>query len=235
MIACNIFAVVGMFACWDLRAINGTDTGRPTDPKPETRNHKTTTQDKTTIITMSSRAIRRLRQEQQEALTSLEDDDDESDDEPEQKTGFLDMLDESDEEESSDDDDDDVRAAPQIVKAANTVKPSQEKEEEDIDAILSSFHNERSISHSESADATPTLRSLLLSPSRGYDVQSLDLDHAVRSLLGGANVGGEGESRQRGKGRSKVTAKKYLFGRPRETWGKPPSCEFQVMLLLHLI
>jgi hypothetical protein len=187
---------------------------------------------------MSSRAIRRLRQEQQEALTSHEDGDVESDDEPEQKAGFLDMLDESDEDESSDDnsdDDDDVRAAPQIFKAANTVKPSQQKEEEDIDAILSSFHNERSISHSESADATPTLRSLLLSPSRGYDVQSLDLDHAVRSLLGGANVGGEVESRQRGKGRSKVTAKKYLFGRPRETWGKPPSCEFQVMLLLHLI
>ena len=148
----------------------------------------------------------------------------------------MDMLDESSEEESEDESSDDEpreKSKPVVVESSKNMAP-EEAEEEDLDAILSSFHNESDAPLPQSAPVTPSLRSLLLAPSRGYDIQALDLDYAVRSLLGGvgnaANIEEEDINDQRrggrgrgGGGRKRVAAKKYLFGRPKESWGKPPS------------
>lgn len=174
---------------------------------------------------MSSRAIRRLRQEQ-EASFVPDEEEYESEEESQPKGGFLGMLDEESSDDSDEDSDD---AGSQGAVPREVVKPAaimSSKVEEDLDAILSSFH-EHSTLQFEDSNTLPSLRSILLSPSRGFDPQTLDLDYAVRSLLG-AVVGADDDvqrGQRRKKGRSK-TVKKYLFGRPRETWGKPPSCEF---------
>eukprot|EP00804_Cyclotella_cryptica_P014890 CCRYP_017888-RA/>CCRYP_017888-RA protein AED:0.28 eAED:0.28 QI:0/-1/0/1/-1/1/1/0/768 len=211
---------------------------------------------------MSSRALRRLREEKEAALQYnepdiSENDDDDDDDETPKKGGFLGMLHEEesssdDEEETEDDDDDTVTDddddddseqqhkgnKPVVVNEpsrSNTAKQPQqlhEDDEEDIDAILSSFHphdetqQPSQSSNAATANAAPSLRSLLLSPSHGYDVQSLDLDHAMRSLLGSAPniaVDDANNRQRRGGGRKRTAVKKYLFGRPRDSWGRPPS------------
>ncbi|KAL7488435.1 hypothetical protein ACHAW6_014027 [Cyclotella cf. meneghiniana] len=184
---------------------------------------------------------------------NISDDDDEE--ETPQKGRFLGMLHEdetsSDDDDGTDDDHDDDNddddndddhhhdgSNSVVVKEPSkptAVKPQQQQqqqqeEEEDIDAILSSFHphdetQQPAQSTAATAKAVPSLRSLLLSSSHGYDIAALDLDQAMRSLLGSApNIGEDATNRPRkGAGRKRTAVKKYLFGRPRETWGKPPS------------
>ena len=151
-----------------------------------------------------------------------------------------------------------------------------EEEEEDLDAILSDMNiiqqgtttdtdhhaiDSAAVGNSNSACIqkhlkSNTIRQLLLSSSTTtnnknedgyhYDIQDLDLDYAMRSLVGGgANIGGDPfamddlhaqqqqQQQQRGRrgghrgggrgGRTKRLVKKYLFGKPRDEWGKPPS------------
>lgn len=89
----------------------------------------------------------------------------------------------------------------------------------------------------------PTVRTILLSKATGFDSRDLDLDHAMRSLLGaerdgqlalgGNNANNNNAQNNRGRGRRnnqrgggrapRPLAKRYLFGKPRPEWGKPPS------------
>jgi hypothetical protein len=126
-----------------------------------------------------------------------------------------------------------------------------EGKEEDLDAILFEMNikNERGEYPTTAAVTSSghhtSLRALLL----GFDVQDLDLDHAMRSLIGvggvmaaggGGGVGGiaaigdDGfgmpqQQQRRGRGgngggrRYHALPRKFLFGRPRPEWGKPPS------------
>eukprot|EP00956_Cyclotella_meneghiniana_P003106 scaffold3800_cov77-Cyclotella_meneghiniana.AAC.2 len=183
---------------------------------------------------MSSRAIRRLREEQEASLLhdDVVDSDEEDDDQQNQHGGFLDMLEESESESESSDDDDEGEGAEAgelvvtpVLKSSKQPPPPAQVEE-DIDAILSSFHDKISPESDEQATAaaTPTVRSLLLSRSHGYDIQALDLDHAVRSLLGGGSaMAAEPQERRAGNKGGRKTVKRYLFGRPKDAWGKPPS------------
>ena len=177
---------------------------------------------------MSSRAIRRLRQEQLDAeessLPPIDDDDIDEEDVP--KGGFLDMLqdDDSSEEESSEEESSSASdgASPEQRPLAKPKNDRIKPQEEDIDDILSSFQDTSSTPvKKEIVQRSLTVRSLLLSSSHGFDMSALDLDQAVKSLLGGAVVGGmeEGQRRRKKNGRGR-TVKRYLFGRPRETWGK---------------
>ena len=107
-------------------------------------------------------------------------------------------------------------------------KPAKVEKEEDIDTILSSFQTTKTQDVDTSSSAqTPTLRNILLNKNHGYDIQALDLDYAVKSLLGGVGGVGVGEfennprgggvgGRGGGGGGGRRTVKKYLFGRPRE-------------------
>ena len=181
---------------------------------------------------MSSRAIRRLRQEQLDAeessLPPIDDDDIDEEDVP--KGGFLDMLqdDDSSEEESSEEDSSSASdgASPEQRPLAKPKNDRIKPQEEDLDVILSSFQDTSSTPvKKEIVQRSLTVRSLLLSSSHGFDMSALDLDQAVKSLLGGVVVGGMEEGQTRGgrrkkNGRGGRTAKRYLFGRPRETWGK---------------
>ena len=133
-------------------------------------------------------------------MMMLDDDDEES---------------ESESDESSHDDGDDgdsknekmektmnnitKNATPRKKKAAD----KKEEEEEDLDAILSDMNiiqqqdtadTHTAIDSAASANIEQnvlptTIRQLLLSTNNknGYDVQDLDLDNAMRSLLGGEN------------------------------------------------
>lgn len=176
---------------------------------------------------MSSRAIRRLREEQEASLLPENDDSEEEDVQQNQHGGFLGMLEESESEnESSDDDEEGAEAGEMVVTAPKPSKqPPPAQVEEDIDAILSSFHDKISPESEEHATAaTPTIRSLLISRSHGYDTQALDLDHAVRSLLGGGSaIAADPQERRGGNKGGRKTVKRYLFGRPKDAWGKPPS------------
>jgi hypothetical protein len=128
-------------------------------------------------------------------------------------------------------------------------------EEEDLDAILSEMNVKNELGGHPSTAAVSSngrhtsLRALLLSKGSGFDVQDLDLDHAMRSLIGmggimaAAGGGGGGvfaaigddgfgvpqQPLRRGRGgngggrRRHALTKKFLFGRPRPEWGKPPS------------
>jgi hypothetical protein len=186
---------------------------------------------------MSSRAIRRLRQEQLEA-TRLDNVEDESEEEEEQvvvqTTGFLDLDDDSSDDESesssSNDDDNNSASTPKpLPSKLETKNKKKREEEEDIDTIISSFQTVTAAAAPKTQPAsTPTLRNILLSQQHGYDIQALDLDNAVKSLLGGGVAIGGGDHRlnetPRGGGRSggrgvgggRRTVKRYLFGRPRE-------------------
>ncbi|KAL3775030.1 hypothetical protein ACHAWO_007215 [Cyclotella atomus] len=183
---------------------------------------------------MSSRALRRLRQEQLEATldTNAEESEEEEEEEEVQKTGFLQLdssEDESSEDESSDDEDSAAAAAQSTPKPTVKAKPAKVEKEEDIDTILSSFQPTKTHDvDAPSSSQTQTLRNILLNKNHGYDIQALDLDYAVKSLLGGVGdfenyPRGCGGGRGRGGGGGRRTVKKYLFGRPRESWGKPPS------------
>ncbi|KAL9185532.1 hypothetical protein ACHAXT_003309 [Thalassiosira profunda] len=200
---------------------------------------------------MSSRALRRLREEKEAALAEEEGSGEEESSEEEEARGgaFMDMLEEessSEEESDSDDDDGDKESAPVATSPAKPKKGKPQKppkEEEDLDAILSdlkiqSGHPDAAGEGETSPSGPPTIRSLLLSRKSGYDLQDLDLDHAMRSLLGGAAGGNphmgddfmdapppqQGRRQRGGQPRGRRTlAKKYLFGKPRTEWGKPPS------------
>lgn len=222
---------------------------------------------------MSSRALRRLREEKEAALAAeAEEGEEESSEEEEEDDGgnkggggFMMMLEEEssseEESESSDDgdeidgDDDDGKEEKKVAAPAKSKKTSKEEkileEEEDLDAILSDLNIQSSHHDSSTADnsspaaaALPTIRSLLLSKQKGFDVQDLDLDYAMRSLLGGAGAAAgdvhmgddimgahqpqpQGGRRGRGGGNNqrgrRTLAKKYLFGKPKNEWGKPPS------------
>jgi hypothetical protein len=176
---------------------------------------------------MSSRALRRLRQEQLEATldTNAEESEEEEEEEEVQKTGFLQLdssEDESSEDESSDDEDSAAAAAQSTPKPTVKAKPAKVEKEEDIDTILSSFQPTKTHDvDAPSSSQTQTLRNILLNKNHGYDIQALDLDYAVKSLLGGVGdfenyPRGCGGGRGRGGGGGRRTVKKYLFGRPRE-------------------
>ncbi|KAL3769371.1 hypothetical protein ACHAW5_010490 [Stephanodiscus triporus] len=138
---------------------------------------------------------------------------------------------------------------PNSNKARNEEEDDDE-EEEDLDAILfdMNIHTEQKehqptadTANARSSSSHTSLRALLLSKERGFDVQDLDLNHAMRSLIGvggvvagvgggDAMIGDDGfgvqpQPQQRGRGgrRRYTLARKFLFGRPRPEWGKPPS------------
>lgn len=214
---------------------------------------------------MSSRALRRLREEKEAAAISeendgSEEDDDTSDDDEDGNGGgggnkaFLMMLEEESSEEDSssedgEDSDTEQEERERMTKAAaaakkNKQQQAQQKEsEEDLDVILSDIKiqtpDDASSTIDSPDDATnKTLRSILLSDKNGYEVSHLDLDNAVRNLVGGAAAavgnpmddgmpnqpqnqrGGRGN---KNRGKRTTLAKKYLFGRPKSEWGKPPS------------
>ena len=141
---------------------------------------------------------------------------------------------------------------------ARNVDDDDDEEEEDLDAILfdMNIHSDQKehVAARGSGDGgghTTSIRVLLLSKETGFDVQDLDLDHAMRSLVGVAGVvaaaaagagagagaggnaamgggfGGQQQQQHRGRGgrnnRRYAPAKKFLFGRARPEWGKPPS------------
>ena len=216
---------------------------------------------------MSSRALRRLRVEQEASLAEEHDDDESSSDEEQNDGGgggFMAMLEEesSSEEESSesDDEEEEEEDQPAVVAASNKSKIGQAtakkeqapavEEEEDLDAILSDMKIQNEITGDEaenndpSASTSSTVRSILLSKTHGYDTQDLDLDYALRDLLGGAAVAGnplfiddddiqQQQQLQQQRGRNnrnrggrnnrRTVAKKYLFGKVKPEWGKPPS------------
>jgi hypothetical protein len=223
---------------------------------------------------MSSRALRRLRVEQEASLAGEQDDDESSSDEDQNDGGggggFMAMLEEesSSEEESSDsdgeDESDEVQPAAAATVPSNKSKkeqatskkqqpPVKEEEEEDLDAILSDMKIQNQLTgdkaennNDPSAISSSTIRSILLSRTHGYDTQDLDLDYALRDLLGGAAVAGnplfiddddiqqqqqQQQQQQRGRnnrnrgGRNnrRTVTKKYLFGKAKPEWGKPPS------------
>jgi len=215
---------------------------------------------------MSSRALRRLRVEQEASLAEEHDDDESSSDEEQNDGGgggFMAMLEEesSSEEESSesDDEEEDEEDQPAVAtsnkskKGQATAKKEQApvEEEEDLDAILSDMKIQNQITGDEAENNDPsastsssTVRSILLSKANGYDTQDLDLDYALRDLLGGAAVAGnplfiddddiqQQQQLQQQRGRNnrnrggrnnrRTVAKKYLFGKVKPEWGKPPS------------
>ena len=194
---------------------------------------------------MSSRAIRRLRQEQLDSQLENVDESEEEEEVVVQKTGFLDLDDSddsSDEESTSSDDTDEdgnkEKAEHDVTRPTVKAPKSKPKAaaEEDIDDILSSFQTNTQVKHHDDANnptnvsnTDTTLRQILLSQKHGYDISALDLDNAVKSLLGGGIIGGVVEDEPRvqrgGRGgrhhnqgnlRRRQTVKKYLFGRPRE-------------------
>lgn len=204
---------------------------------------------------MSSRALRRLREEKEAAaaLEAANEEDEESSEEEEEDNniggGFTMMLDE-DSESSSDEDDSEIKKEQAPVKP--NPKPKVEKEE-DLDAILSDM-NIKSSDHSTNIDDTTveeepnTVRSILLSKTKGFDVQDMDLDAALRALVGGGAAGagvaagiddpfadqipqqqqrvirGRNRGGHRNNPRSRGgPSKKYIFGKARAEWGKPPS------------
>ncbi|KAL7435471.1 hypothetical protein ACHAXM_004672 [Skeletonema potamos] len=187
--------------------------------------------------------------------------------------GFMAMLEEesSSEEDSSDSDEDDKSDAAlpaaavaatvasnkskkeQITPSKKQRQPREEEEDdedEDLDAILSDMKLQNQLTgdetenNNDSSFRSSTIRSILLSRAHGYDTQDLDLDYAMRDLLGGAAVAGGNplfiddddiiqqqlqqrgrNNRNRGGGRNnrRTVAKKYLFGKVKPEWGKPPS------------
>lgn len=130
-------------------------------------------------------------------MMMLDDDDEES---------------ESESDESSHDDIDDDGDSDRKEKTINNITKNvtprkrkaadkKEEDEEDLDAILSDMNiiqqgttDRATIDSAASANIEQnvlptTIRQLLLSTNNknGYDVQDLDLDNAMRSLLGGEN------------------------------------------------
>ena len=169
------------------------------------------------------------------------DDSDESSSEEESSS------DEDEDESGSENKKADELPAPVVKsKKGNKTEP---KEEEDLDAILSDMNIQSSTHDNPDGTTTtpttaiqlPTIRSFLLAKQKGFDAQDLDLDYSMRSLVGGQHgaLGGggddgmpqppnqQGNRRQRGnqnnpRGR-RTLAKRYLFGKPKVEWGKPPS------------
>jgi hypothetical protein len=151
---------------------------------------------------MSSRALRRLREEKEAAAAleaANEEDEEESSSEEEDNNnggGFTMMLDEDSESSSDEDEDeDDSEIKKEQAPVMPNPKPQVEKEEEeDLDAILSDM-NIKSSDHSTNIDETTveeepnTVRSILLSKTKGFDVQDMDLDAALRALVGGGAAG----------------------------------------------
>jgi len=106
---------------------------------------------------------------------------------------------------------------------------------------------------SDSGSSSNTLRTLLLSKENGFDIQDLDLDYASRSLfnigggdndnnilgvaaaaVGGGNAimgaepprqrrGGGGAGGRQRRGNNYTLTRKFIFGKARNEWGKPPS------------
>eukprot|EP00580_Thalassiosira_gravida_P004623 CAMPEP_0201654510 /NCGR_PEP_ID=MMETSP0493-20130528/45534_1 /ASSEMBLY_ACC=CAM_ASM_000838 /TAXON_ID=420259 /ORGANISM="Thalassiosira gravida, Strain GMp14c1" /LENGTH=817 /DNA_ID=CAMNT_0048131071 /DNA_START=797 /DNA_END=3250 /DNA_ORIENTATION=+ len=205
---------------------------------------------------------------EEEATNNDESSEEEEDDAGVGNKAFMMMLEEDssseddssssseDEAEDEDKEDDDAiksavapLASAASAKSKKKTKQQTEEEEEDLDAILSDMNIQNGTDHQQSTHVSSsnsslshrTLRSLLLSKKHGFELQDLDLDYAMRSLLGGAAAGGgvddflgdgqqqqqqqqnqrrRGGQNQRGR---RTLAKKYLFGKPRTEWGKPPS------------
>eukprot|EP00984_Skeletonema_dohrnii_P027137 scaffold16595_cov174-Skeletonema_dohrnii-CCMP3373.AAC.2 len=158
-----------------------------------------------------------------------------------------------DEEEEDEEDQPAVAASNKSKKGQATAKKEQApvEEEEDLDAILSDMKIQNEITGDEAENNDPsastnssTVRSILLSKTHGYDTQDLDLDYSLRDLLGGAAVAGnplfiddddiqQQQQLQQQRGRNnrnrggrnnrRTVAKKYLFGKVKPEWGKPPS------------
>ena len=221
---------------------------------------------------MSSRALRRLRVEAASIPADDTEDNAESEsssDDDEDRGGgggggFMAMLEEEssseeEESESSDDDSEEPKHPSEAASAAAAVSNKSSKkrqnddndeEEEDLDAILNEMKIQTNSTYDDKADEsntdlcnTTTLRSILLSRKHGYDLQDLDLDYSLRSLLGGndnplhidnddlqlqqqhQNQRGRNNRGNRGGARNnrRMVTKKYLFGKPKIEWGKPPS------------
>ena len=125
----------------------------------------------------------------------------------------------------------------------------EDEEEEDLDAILSDMKIQNQLTADEaghnhptpSASSSTTVRSILLSRSHGYDTQDLDLDFALRDLLAVAGnplfiddddiqqqqqmqqQRGRNNRNRGGRNNRRAVTKKYLFGKIKPGWGKPPS------------
>ena len=160
---------------------------------------------------------------------------------------------ESDEEEGDEEEDQPAvtaAAASNKPKKGQTTSKKQQapSEEEDLDAILSDMKIQNQITADQVENDDPsasssTIRSILLSRTHGYDTQDLDLDYSLRDLLGGAAVAGNplfiddddiqqqqqlqnhrrGRNNRGGRNNRRTVAKKYLFGKVKPEWGKPPS------------
>lgn len=190
---------------------------------------------------MSSRAIQRLREERQADkgepdLDEIEEEED-HDDVPRQGGAFLAMMDDSDteseEEEESDpvkeDDNEQIQeeeaestkdesdTAPAADKAQTGQLKSEpeieeEKEEEDLDAILAEFESKDELVEEDSKPSASWFQSIVAN----IDSRDMNIDHVMRtSLLGGIEEAPPSAASRR----SRQT---LLFGPPRDDWVRPP-------------